>query len=236
MADGFAPIIEFKHVTKSYSDDIAALSDVSFSVKKGEFVFIVGPSGSGKSTLIRLLLKEVDITDGTINVFGESLAKMKRRRVSKYRRKIGVVFQEFRLLGDRNVFENIAISQRIIGATKREMKKKVSYILSLTGLSDKAKADPIELSGGEKQRVALARALVNRPKVLLADEPTGNLDPKNAWAIMELLDDINKLGTTVIVVTHNPEIVDAMQKRVIVLDKGKIVKDENKGGYLYERY
>lgn len=230
------PIIALSNVSKTYSEGVDALDDVSFSISKGEFVFIVGPSGSGKSTLIKLLLKEINPTSGKIEVFGKNCADIKRRHISRYRRNIGVVFQDFRLLNDRNVFENVALAQRVIGVSRWSMNRNVSSVLSLAGLTEKLRANPKELSGGEQQRVALARALVNRPSILLADEPTGNLDPKNAWSIMELLDEVNKLGTTVIVVTHNTDVVDMMQKRVIMMKDGKLIHDESKGGYLYERY
>ena len=230
------PIIALSNVSKTYSEGVDALDDVSFSISKGEFVFNEGPSGSGKSTLIKLLLKEINPTSGKIEVFGKNCADIKRRHISRYRRNIGVVFQDFRLLNDRNVFENVALAQRVIGVSRWSMNRNVSSVLSLAGLTEKLRANPKELSGGEQQRVALARALVNRPSILLADEPTGNLDPKNAWSIMELLDEVNKLGTTVIVVTHNPDVVDMMQKRVIMMKDGKLIHDESKGGYLYERY
>lgn len=230
------PIIALSNVSKTYSEDVDALDGVSFSISKGEFVFIVGPSGSGKSTLIKLLLKEINPTSGKIEVFGENCADIKRRHISRYRRNIGVVFQDFRLLNDRNVFENVALAQRVIGVSRWSMNRNVSSVLSLAGLTEKLRANPKELSGGEQQRVAIARALVNRPSILLADEPTGNLDPKNARSIMELLDEVNKLGTTVVVVTHNPDVVDMMQKRVIMMKDGKLIHDESKGGYLYERY
>jgi len=229
------PIMVLENVSKTYSEGVDALNNVSLSIEKGEFVFVVGPSGSGKSTLIKLMLKELEPTSGKLCIAGQQLSKLKRRQVSKYRRNIGVVFQNFELLGDRNVYENVALAQRVIGVPKRKMKKNISSMLSLVGIADKAMAFPDELSGGERQRVALARALVNRPSILLADEPTGNLDPKNAWSIMGLLDEVNKLGTTVIVVTHNPEVVDTMQKRVIAIKDGVVVLDELKGGYIYER-
>lgn len=229
------PIIELENIKKTYQENVDALDDISLTINKGEFVFIVGPSGSGKSTLIKLILKQIDATSGKLIVNGKDVSSLKRRQVSKYRRDIGVVFQNFKLLKDRSVFENVALAQRVIGIPKWNMEKNVSAMLSTVGLLDKAKANPKELSGGEQQRVALARALVNRPSVLLADEPTGNLDPKNAWSMMKLLDDINKLGTTVLVVTHNPDVVDIMQKRVITLEKGKILSDRSKGGYTYER-
>lgn len=229
------PIIKLENIKKTYQENVDALDDISLTINKGEFVFIVGPSGSGKSTLIKLILKQIDATSGKLIVNGKDVSSLKRRQVSKYRRDIGVVFQNFKLLKDRSVFENVALAQRVIGIPKWNMEKNVSAMLSTVGLLDKAKANPKELSGGEQQRVALARALVNRPSVLLADEPTGNLDPKNAWSMMKLLDDINKLGTTVLVVTHNPDVVDIMQKRVITLEKGKILSDRSKGGYIYER-
>ena len=229
------PIIKLENIKKTYQENVDALDDISLTINKGEFVFIVGPSGSGKSTLIKLILKQTDATSGKLIVNGKDVSSLKRRQVSKYRRDIGVVFQNFKLLKDRSVFENVALAQRVIGIPKWNMEKNVSAMLSTVGLLDKSKANPKELSGGEQQRVALARALVNRPSVLLADDPTGNLDPKNAWSMMKLLDDINKLGTTVLVVTHNPDVVDIMQKRVITLEKGKILSDRSKGGYTYER-
>jgi len=229
------PIIAIDNVSKAYTVGVDALNRVSMRIDKGEFVFIVGQSGSGKSTLIKLLLREITPSDGRIYVKGKEVTRIRRNQVSKYRRNIGVVFQDFRLLNDRNVFENIAFAQRIVGYTKKELIKNVTSILSVVGLSDKMHAFPKELSGGEQQRVAIARALVNRPTILLADEPTGNLDPKTAWDIMMLLDEVNKMGTTVVVVTHNSEVVDIMQKRVITLHDGIITSDEQKGGYSYER-
>lgn len=230
------PIIKLDKISKSYQEGVDAIDNLSLEIEKGEFVFVVGPSGSGKSTLIKLLLKEIEPTSGNIYIRGKSISSLRRRQISKYRRDIGVVFQNFKLLNDRNVFENVALAQRVIGASKWNMNRNVASILSLVGLTEKILANPKELSGGEQQRVALARALVNRPSILLADEPTGNLDPKNARAMMELLDDVNKLGTTVIVVTHNPDVVDEMKKRVIVMQKGKILSDMVEGGYAYERY
>ena len=194
-------------------------------IEDGEFVFVVGTSGSGKSTFIKLLLKELEPTEGKIIVNDTELRKLRSGKTAKYRRKVGVVFQDFRLLKDRNVYENIAFAQRVIGVSTREIKKNVPRMLSLVGLSEKYKSFPNELSGGEQQRVALARALVNKPALLLADEPTGNLDPGNSWEIMKLLDEINKQGTTVVVVTHNMEIVERMQKRVITMKKGIKVSD-----------
>ena len=202
---------------------------MNLKIEQGEFVFIVGDSGSGKSTLIRLLMKELDPTSGTIIVNGMNLNRMKHRHIAKYRRHLGVVFQDFRLLKDRNIYENIAFAQRVIETPTRVLKQKVPAALSLVGLAQKYKAYPKELSGGEQQRVAIARAVVNEPAILLADEPTGNLDPTNAWEIMKLLEEANERGTTVLVVTHNHEIVAEMKKRVITMQKGVIVSDEKEG-------
>ena len=225
-------MITLENVSKSYAKGQPALNDVSLHIDKGEFVFIVGNSGSGKSTLIKLLLKELEPTSGTIKVNGQDLGKLKRRNVPKYRRGVGVVFQDFRLLKDRNVYENVAFAQRVIERPNRVIKKRVPEILTLVGLAEKYKSFPRELSGGEQQRVALARALVNRPNILLADEPTGNLDPKNSLDIMRLLEEINERGTTVLVVTHNREFVNSFKKRVVTMRKGVIVSDEQEGGYL----
>lgn len=227
-------IISLEGVTKSYVKGIPALNDVTLHINRGEFVFIVGDSGSGKSTLIKLLLRELKPTSGSIMVNGFQVEKLRQWKIPKLRRSMGVVFQDFRLLSDLTVYENVAFAQRIIQVPAREMKKNVSNMLSVVGLPGKYKAKPDELSGGEMQRVALARALVNRPPILLADEPTGNLDPKNTLEIMNLLEQINKNGTTVIVVTHNDKIVNDMQKRVITIKKGVIVSDEEKGGYIDE--
>ena len=218
-------MITFENVTKSYGNGAPALSNLNIEIEDGEFVFVVGTSGSGKSTFIKLLLKELEPTEGKIIVNDTELRKLRSGKTAKYRRKVGVVFQDFRLLKDRNVYENIAFAQRVIGVSAREIKKNVPRMLSLVGLSEKYKSFPNELSGGEQQRVALARALVNKPALLLADEPTGNLDPGNSWEIMKLLDEINKQGTTVVVVTHNMEIVERMQKRVITMKKGIKVSD-----------
>lgn len=224
-------MIDLVDVSKSYSKGTPAVDHVNLHVDKGEFLFVVGTSGSGKSTLIKLLLKELDVTSGTIVSNGSDLNTMKNRQVAKYRRKIGVVFQDFRLLQDRNVYENVAFAQRVISRPTRVIKKRVPEVLTLVGLADKYKSKPRELSGGEQQRVALARALVNRPDILLADEPTGNLDPQNAIEIMKLLEEINNRGTTVVVVTHNKEIVNAMRKRVVTMRKGAIISDEQEGEY-----
>ena len=227
-------MIELKNVTKEYSKGHAALNGVSVKIEKGEFVFIVGDSGSGKSTLIRLIMKELDPTEGTIIVNGQNLNRMKHRNIAKYRRGLGVVFQDFRLLNDRNVYENIAFALRVTETPSRVIKRKVPAALYLVGLAQKYKSNPKELSGGEQQRVAIARAIVNEPAILLADEPTGNLDPTNSWEIMSLLKEANDRGTTVLVVTHNQEIVNEMNERVITMKQGVIVSDERKGGYTNE--
>ena len=222
--------------TQMIADGIKKNADVitDFEIKKGEFVFVVGDSGSGKSTFIKLLLREIKPTEGNIDVLNYGLGRIKHGRVAKFRRNIGVVFQDFRLLKDRNVYENVAFAQRIIMKKESEIRKNVPSILSLVGLAGKYKALPVQLSGGEQQRVALARALVNKPQILLADEPTGNLDPKTSCEIMNLLEKINETGTTVVVVTHNREIVNDMRKRVITLKQGVVFSDEEEGGYIDE--
>ena len=223
-------MIKLEHVSKSYTAGIPALNDVSLDIEEGEFVFIVGDSGSGKSTLIKLLLKELEPTEGTITINNKKLNKIKRRTIPKFRRNIGVVFQDFRLLKDRNIYDNVAFAQKVIGESNRSIKKNVPSMLSMVGLAAKYRSYPRQLSGGEQQRVAIARALINEPKILLADEPTGNLDNHNAWEIMKLLEEINSRGTTVVVVTHNLEIVKAMNKRVITMKKGVVVED-SEGDY-----
>ena len=228
------PIIAMDHISKQYSTGVDSLSYVSIRIHKREFVFVVGKSGSGKSTFIKLLLKELNPTEGRIFVGGRQVTNLKRKQVSLYRRKIGVVFQDFRLLKNKTVFENVAFAQEIIGMTKRDIARNVPIMLEMVGLKGKEKMYPHELSGGEQQRVAIARALINQPTILLADEPTGNLDPKTAWDIMMLLEEVNKMGTTVVVVTHNNDVVDVMQKRVINLEDGVLVRDEKKGGYQVE--
>ena len=225
------PVIRLDDVCKDYDDDMHALKHLNLIVNKGEFVFVVGSSGSGKSTLIKLLLKEIGPTSGKIYVMGRDISRLKKNDIARYRRNIGIVFQDFRLLPEMTVFENVAFAQRVIETPIKKIKRDVPNILSIMGLSERLDAHPSELSGGEQQRVALARALVNNPMLLLADEPTGNLDPRNSWEIMRLLEDVNKRGTTVIVVTHNREIVDMMQKRVVHLNKGVLVNDHEKGGY-----
>lgn len=227
-------IIFLDNVSKVYSKGAPALNGITLGIGKGEFVFIVGDSGSGKSTLIRLLLRELTATSGGVYVMGSDLAKLKHRQVPKFRRNLGVVFQDFRLLNDRNVYENVAFAQRIIEVPAKEIRRNVPTILATVGLAGKYKAKTRQLSGGEQQRVALARALVNKPSILLADEPTGNLDPKNSWEIMSLLEEINQSGTTVLVVTHNREIVNAMHKRVVTMKKGIIISDQEGGEYIDE--
>lgn len=222
-------MIKLEHVSKAYTAGIPALNDINLEIAEGEFVFVVGDSGSGKSTLIKLLLKELEPTEGIITVDEKKLHTIRHRQVPKFRRNLGVVFQDFRLLKDRNVYDNVAFAQRVIGASVRESRKKVPQMLSMVGLAAKYKSYPKQLSGGEQQRVAIARALINQPKILLADEPTGNLDANNAWEIMKLLEEINARGTTVLVVTHNMEIVKVMNKRVITMKKGVIVSDVNGG-------
>ena len=218
-------MIRLEDVSKSYAEGVPALDNISIQIKEGEFVFIVGDSGSGKSTLIKLLLKELEPTNGTVYINGRDVSLIRRRQIPKFRRQIGVVFQDFRLLKDLNVYDNVGFAMRVIGEPNRAIRKRVPQMLSMVGLAAKYRSAPRQLSGGEQQRVAIARALVNRPKILLADEPTGNLDANNAWEIMKLLEEINERGTTVIVVTHNLEIVKVMKKRVITIKKGVIISD-----------
>lgn len=227
-------LIYLDRVTKSYSTGAPALNGITLHINRGEFVFIVGDSGSGKSTLIKLLLRELKSTQGDVYVMGQNVGKLRHRQIPKLRRNLGIVFQDFRLLGDRNVYDNVAFAQRIIQVSPREIRRNVTKILKTVGLAGKYKAKPDQLSGGEQQRVALARALINKPAILLADEPTGNLDPKNSWDIMQLLEEINEAGTTVVVVTHSREIVNAMRKRVVTMHKGVIVSDEEEGEYADE--
>lgn len=222
-------MIKLEHVSKSYSAGIPALNDVNLEIEDGEFVFVVGDSGSGKSTLIKLLLKELEPTEGYIRIGGRKLGDISRKQIPRFRRNIGVVFQDFRLLKDRNVYDNVAFAQKVVGEPNSRIKRKVPLMLSMVGLAAKYRSYPRQLSGGEQQRVAIARALVNDPGILLADEPTGNLDNNNAWEIMKLLEEINAKGTTVIVVTHNLEIVKVMKKRVITVKKGTIVSDSKQG-------
>ena len=223
-------MIEISNVCKTYEAGNKALRNVSITIGDGEFVFIMGRSGSGKSKLMKLLLKEVEPTSGKIVVNDMNLGKMPRHYVPKYRRRLGMVFQDFRLLRDRTVYENVAFAQRVIGVSTRRIKESVPAMLQMVGLSAKYKMFPQQLSGGEQQRVAIARALINRPEVLLADEPTGNLDSQNADEIMRLLEEINRMGTTVVVVTHSEEIVARMHKRVITMERGCVISDEIRGG------
>ena len=227
-------MIRFENVYKTYATGVEAVKNANLEIDKGEFAFIVGSSGSGKSTMIKMLLKELEPNSGRIYINGTDITKLPKSKVPNLRRSMGVVFQDFRLLEDKNVYENVAYAMRVIGAGKRAIKRQVPNVLSLVGLLNKAKAYPNELSGGEQQRVAVARAIVNNPVILIADEPTGNLDAENAWEIMSLLNDINRRGTTVVVVTHARDIVDKMEKRVIAIDKGVIYSDIKRGGYINE--
>ena len=217
-------MINFDHVTKTYRTNIG-LDDVSVNIKKGDFVFLVGPSGAGKSTFIKLILKEINADQGSILVDGKDVTQLSNREVPEMRRKIGTVFQDFRLLPKKTVFENVAFAMEVLHKSKKQIRKQVPQILSLVGITDKAHKYPEELSAGEQQRVAIARAIVNNPTVLIADEPTGNLDPATAAEIMDLLEQINLRGTTIVMVTHAKDIVDKMKKRVIAIEKGKIVRD-----------
>ena len=224
-------MIKFSKVSKMYDNNVKALSDINIEIEKGEFVFLVGPSGAGKSTFIKMLLKEVEPTTGQIIVGKIDLSKLTRSRIPYYRRKIGMVFQDFRLIPTLNVYENVAFAMKVVEATPKEIRRRVPMVLSVVGLSHKYKMFPSELSGGEQQRVSLARAIVNNPSVLIADEPTGNLDPETAKEIMELLNDINKAGTTILMATHAKDIVDSMKKRVIAIEGGSIARDEKRGMY-----
>lgn len=224
-------MIEFKNVSKLYNNNVKALSDVSINIESGEFVFLVGPSGAGKSTFIKMILKEIEPTSGKVVVNNTDLSKLARNDVPYFRRKIGMVFQDFRLIPNLNVYENVAFAMKVVEATPKEIRRRVPMVLSLVGLSHKYKMFPNELSGGEQQRVSLARAIVNNPSLLIADEPTGNLDPETAKEIMDLLDDINKAGTTILMATHAKDIVDTMKKRVIAIEGGEIARDEKRGMY-----
>ncbi|HOV27103.1 MAG TPA: cell division ATP-binding protein FtsE [Pseudobacteroides sp.] len=224
-------MISFENVTKIYQNGTLALTNINLKINKGDFAFIIGQSGSGKSTMIKLILKEEEATEGIITVNGFNVTTMGRKEIPYYRRSIGVVFQDFRLLPGKTVYENVAFAMQIVEALPKEIRRRVPMILGLVGLSNKAKVYPNQLSGGEQQRVALARALVNNPALLVADEPTGNLDPETSWEIMKLLTEINQMGTTVVVATHEKNIVDTMKKRVIALSKGEIIRDQEKGQY-----
>ena len=226
-----AAMIVFEDVRKVYEPDVVALDRASFVLDKGEFIFVVGPSGSGKSTIIRLLLKELEPTSGRIIVGGRDLTRLKRSKVPLLRRNVGCVFQDFKLLRDRSAAENVAYALRVQGESSTSVRRKVPEVLALVGLAHKAGSKPDELSGGEQQRVSIARAVVNHPPLLICDEPTGNLDPDTSVGIMQLLYRINRAGTTILMVTHDREMVDKMRKRVIALDSGRIVRDERRGGY-----
>ena len=227
-------MIDLINVTKAYKNETTALSNINVTIEKGDFVFLVGPSGAGKSTFIKLMLKEIEPTEGKIVVDGTDITKMTMRKIPYLRRKMGFVFQDFRLLQNKTVYENVAFAMEIIEANPREIRRQVPMILSMVSLSGKANLYPDQLSGGEQQRVSIARAIVNNPSVLIADEPTGNLDPETAWEIMKLIKQINRRGTTVVMATHAKDIVDTMQQRVIALEGGKIVRDNKKGVYGYE--
>ena len=224
-------MIKFENVSKIYDNGFPALHDVSFEIEKGEFVFLVGSSAAGKSTIIKLIMKEEDATEGDITINGIDVCDLRRKEVPFFRRTIGVVFQDFRLLPNKTVQENVAYAMEIVGASGKDIRKNVPNVLSMVGLAHKAKMYPRQLSGGEQQRVAIARAIVNNPVVLIADEPTGNLDPDTAQEIMTILEDINRRGTTIIMATHAENIVNKMQKRVLVVEKGAIVRDEERGAY-----
>jgi cell division transport system ATP-binding protein len=229
-----APMIVFEGVTKIYDPHVVALREASFMIEKGEFVFLVGPSGSGKSTIMRLLLRELEPTSGRIIVGGRELARLKNSKVPMLRRNIGCVFQDFKLLPNRTTSENVAYALKVQGESKRNIRAKVPEILALVGLSGKTNSLPDELSGGEQQRVSIARAFVNHPPLLICDEPTGNLDPDTSVGIMQLLYRINRTGTTVVMATHDREMVDKMRKRVIALDNGTVIRDERRGSYTSE--
>jgi cell division transport system ATP-binding protein len=231
---GPGAMIVFDNVSKTYDPHVEALKDVSFVIEKGEFVFVVGASGSGKSTMIRLLLKELEPTNGRIIVGGRDLTRLKRNRVPQLRRNVGCVFQDFKLLPNRTAAENVAYALKVQGETRGQIRRKVPEVLNLVGLSHKMHSLPDELSGGEQQRVSIARAFVNHPPLLICDEPTGNLDPDTSVGIMQLLYRINRSGTTILMVTHDREMVDKMRKRVIALESGRLARDERRGGYASE--
>jgi cell division transport system ATP-binding protein len=227
-------MIELTHVSKVYDVGTHALDDVSLRIDDGEFVFLVGPSGSGKSTIIKLLTAELKPTSGTLFVNGFSSEKLRQRKVPYMRRTLGVIFQDFRLIENKSVYENVSFAMRVIGASEKQIRKRVPYVLELVGLENKSRRLPRELSGGEQQRVAIARALINNPSVIIADEPTGNLDPARSLEIMMLLDQINALGTTILVVTHERELVNRFSKRVVAINEGKVIADGMDGYYMYE--
>ena len=228
------PLIQMTEVSKVFADGFVALADITIEIPKGEFAFVVGPSGAGKSTLIKLLFREDVPTSGRIIVNGRDLASLSPLDVPYFRRSLGIVFQDFRLLPDKNAYENVAFAMRVIEASRRDIQRRVKFVLDLVGLLPKARIYPAQLSGGEQQRVAIARAIVNNPSVVIADEPTGNLDPDNSWEIMKIFERINKVGTTILMATHDKPIVDQMMKRVIAIENGRIVRDESRGAYGYE--
>ena len=227
-------LLEFIEVNKIYNNDVCALKDLSFKVEDGEFVFLIGASGAGKTSIIKMLLREIKPTSGEIIVDNVNIVKLRNRKIPQLRKTMGVVFQDFRLLEGKTVFDNIKYPLQILGVSKRVITKRVTEILELVGLSDRANSFPNQLSGGEQQRVCIARALVNKPKYLIADEPTGNLDPNTSEGIMKLLLDVNAKGTTVIVSTHDRDIVNKLKKRVISMDHGEMINDEERGGYFNE--
>lgn len=227
-------VIEYINISKEYKNGVKAVANINLTIKKGDFVFVVGSSGAGKSTLIKLLLKEVEPTAGRILLNNEDITKAQNRKIPYIRRSLGVVFQDFRLLPNKTVFENVAFAMEIIGASTRQIKKQVPKVLEMVGLGNKMNSYPDQLSGGEHQRVAIARAIVNKPSVLIADEPTGNLDPDTAWEVMKVIKEINRRGTTVVMATHAKEIVNFMKRRVVALEDGRIVRDEEKGVYGYD--
>lgn len=227
-------MIEFRNIHKTYDNGVHALEGINLKINKGEFLFLVGPSGAGKSTFIKLLLKEEEPTSGSIIVDDEDITEFSKRKTPHLRRKISVVFQDFRLLEEKTLYENVAFAMQVVGASPKEIRRQVPMVLGMVGLSDRAKQYPHQLSGGEKQRVSIARAIVNRPIILIADEPTGNLDPDTAWEVMKVLRHISRRGTTILMATHAKEIVDAMQQRVVALEKGRIVRDVQRGIYGYE--
>ena len=230
----YITLIQLNEVTKVFVDGFVALSDVTLKIDKGEFAFVVGPSGAGKSTLIKLLFREQLVTSGEIVVNGRNLSQLQEHEVPYFRRSLGIVFQDLRLLPDKNCYENVAFAMRVIEASRRDIQRRVKHVLDLVGLLPKAKIFPAQLSGGEQQRVAIARAIVNNAAVLIADEPTGNLDAYTSWETMKIFERVNQTGTTILMVTHDKPIVDQMMKRVIALENGRIVRDDSKGAYGYE--
>ena len=227
-------MIQMRKVCKTYDTGVVALSDVNVDIQKGEFVFVVGPSGAGKSTFIKMLFREELPTEGRLLVNGHDVVAMERSEVPYLRRELGVIFQDYRLLPDKTVFENVAFAMQVIEAPRRLMQRSVNSVLDVVGLRDKYRSFPSQLSGGEQQRVAIARAIVNNPSIVIADEPTGNLDPETSWDIMDIFKRINRAGTTIVMATHDRNIVDTMKKRVIAIEDGRIVRDEQRGGYGYE--